>query len=166
MAYLIKWLIIALVLGLPGLGQAQTAPVTRQITSGTANTATSKDYSGTIVWRSPALGGKTQTLPACGPYNNGKWIQVLDGQGTAAADNITINATSGSVSGPSLPVAINVDRGGYVLTCDGAAASWLVTATAMALGTGGGTVPAHFVLLHSGGHVVLHSGGALVYHTN
>ena len=43
---------------------------------------------------------------------------------------ITITAASGIVSGPGSPGTINVNRGGFVLTCDGANTAWLVTATA------------------------------------
>ena len=68
-------------------------------------------------------------MPACGVYNNGAWIKVVDGKKTAGAYPITIIAASGIVSGPGSPVTINVNRGGFVLTCDGANTAWLVTAT-------------------------------------
>jgi hypothetical protein len=160
----LAWAVLALAV-LPGLAAAQVSSMkpgpTRAVTSGTANTATAKDYLGTIVWRSPATGAKIQTLPTCNVYNNGAWIKVVDGQGTAATDNITITATGSSVSGPALPVVINVNRGGYVLTCDGAAASWLVTETALALGTGGGGGGGgtSFVLRNGGGRAARNGGG-------
>ena len=46
---------------------------------GTTDIATTADYLGTIAWRSAEALPKTETLPACGVYNNGTWIKVVDG---------------------------------------------------------------------------------------
>ena len=45
------------------------------------------------------------------------------------AQPITINATAGTVSGPVNPVVINLNGGGWIVTCDGAVATWTVTGT-------------------------------------
>jgi hypothetical protein len=125
-----------------GLALAQPAgpPGTREITGTlTTDTATTADYRATIVWRSTANAGKTQTLPACGTFNNGFPITVVDGQKTAGIYPITINAAGGStVSGPG-PITVTIDKtgGGLTLTCDGVATAWLVTATNA---SGGGVV--------------------------
>jgi hypothetical protein len=132
MARLITLLLVLLLAPCAALSQTG-ANTARPITSGCTDPATSKDYGATIVWRSAASCSKTETLPACGPYNNGKWIQVVDGQRTAAAQPITINATAGTVSGPVNPVVINLNGGGWIVTCDGAATTWTVTGTSTAM---------------------------------
>jgi hypothetical protein len=131
LAALFAWLVAAT---MPKVALGQTPPL-RSVTTGTLDTATSKDYRGTIVWRSPTAGAKTQRLPPCNQYNTGFWVQVVDGQATAAADPISITATTGSVTGPVVPVVIDKDRNSFVLTCDGGMTTWRVTAIAGVPGT-------------------------------
>jgi hypothetical protein len=126
-------LLSAIILMMVGPALAQ-APKARQVLSGCSDPVTAKDYGGTIVWRSPTVCTKVQTLIACSTFNSGKWFQIVDGQGTASTNPITF---SGSVSGPTLPVQISTDRNSYVLTCDGTSAQWLVTASAALSGSGG-----------------------------
>jgi hypothetical protein len=138
--------------------------ITRQVTSGCTNTAVSKDFLGTIIWRSANTCAKTQTLPACGNSNNGAWIQVSDGQKTATTYPITVATVSGStVSGPETPVQVKLDGGGLVLTCDGTAHDWFVTATALPMiaGTGGGTTACVAILADTGIAILVDTGIAL-----
>jgi hypothetical protein len=194
-------LLIALMLfvGWIGAVMAQPLPNTaRQVTTGCSDTATSKDYNATVVWRSSSACTKNQILPKCSSTNNGKWIQLVDAQSTsstgsfilrhggghiqrhggggvlrvgsagtggASANPITVSATGSSVSGPTLPVAISVDRGAYVLTCDGPASAWLVTAVAAPPGTTIVTPPGgSLVLRHGGGHLARHASGSVQRH--
>jgi hypothetical protein len=163
--------------------------IRRGVTSGCTDTASS----GITTPRSSGAAlscSKTETLPAC-VRNNGKWIQVVDGQRTAAAQPITINATAGTVSGPINPVVINLNAGGWILTCDGAVATWTVTGTSTAMtapatGVSAGSyqmgtqcvtidpqgrvttvvtascLGSSFILRNGGGHLLRNAGGSVL----
>jgi hypothetical protein len=150
-----------------GAALAQTSSmkpgITRQVTTGCTNTAISKDFLGTVIWRSPNTCIKTQTLPACGSSNNGAWIQVSDGQKTATAFPITIATVSGStVSGPETPVQVKLDGGGLVLTCDGTAHDWFVTGTALPMIASTAPAPSGG-LLTAGGSLLTGGSSLLVF---
>jgi hypothetical protein len=150
--------VLMMLVGLVGAALAQ-APKARQVTAGCTDTATSKDYGGTIVWRSASVCSKIETLLTCSTFNSGKWIQVVDGQGTAAANPITLTASGGGVSGPVVPVRIDSDRNAYVLTCDGSAGQWLVTAVASASGVAAPVVPVGTAMSTDPGIAILISPG-------
>jgi hypothetical protein len=161
MIALLATVFVLFIAGLMTVAFGQTPPV-RAVTTGTLDTATSKDYRGTIIWRSPTAGAKTQRLPACGSFNTGFWVQIVDGQATAGADPITITATTGSVTGPTVPVAIGLNRGAFVLTCDGGTATWRVTAIA---GEPGGTGPpptGNAILIDTANRLLIDTGNAML----
>jgi hypothetical protein len=104
-------------------GTGMRPGVTRPVTSGTTDTATAADYLGWIAWKSATSGAKTETLPACAASNNGMWIGISDEQNTAAANNITVSAASGTVAGQSGYI-ITSNLGGVIVACDGANTNW------------------------------------------
>ncbi len=100
---------------------------TRSITAGTSDSATAQDYYGFIAWKSAVASAKTETLPACVLSNNGVTITVVDEQGTAGTNNITVSASAGTVGGAAnTPILTN--NGGLILNCDGAHTNWMVVA--------------------------------------
>jgi hypothetical protein len=105
--------------------QAQTSSMrpeaTRQVASGCADAAIYADLLGTVVWRSSASCPKTQTLPACGPYNSGAWI---DAQSTAAAYPITITAVSAPLAGLTAPPPRVDGAGSSCRAANGSKPSW------------------------------------------
>jgi hypothetical protein len=100
----------------------------RAVTTGTADSASPRDYQGWVFWRSATTGAKTETLPACGAANNGAWIGVIDEKGNAATYNLGIVAASGNVGGSASGVAITSNLGGVILACDGPNSNWNVAA--------------------------------------
>jgi hypothetical protein len=104
--------------------------VTRPVTTGTTDSATSLDYMGFIAWRSPTTGNKTQTLPACGSQINGVWITVIDAQSTAATYPITVQGASGTVNDAASAQLITTNLGAVTLVCDGGSTNWDVASMA------------------------------------
>jgi|SRR5215472_8040732 len=93
--------------------------IMRLITSGTTDTATLSDIGGTISWKSPTTGAKTQTLPACTSPFNGLFIGITDEQGNAATYPISVTAGGGStVAGAAAPALITSNLGSVLLGCD------------------------------------------------
>lgn len=88
----------------------------RKITSGSADTATFSDK--TIAWNSNSGIAKAQAIQACAAGRVGADLTIIDEQGDANTNNITITPLSGTINGAATKV-INTVNGFVHLTCDG-----------------------------------------------
>lgn len=82
--------------GNPSGGSGNTTLPVRIITSGSTDTAALSDYE--IVWDKTSGSASAETLPACNAANNGRLFVVTDGKGDAATNNITVAASSGTIT--------------------------------------------------------------------
>lgn len=93
----------------------QTVTGSRVITASGAITAATTDHIIEINQTVPAA--VTVNMPACNS-NAGLQLQVIDGSGTAAADNITLIPSAGTING-STTFVMNVNRQGELIFYDG-----------------------------------------------
>jgi hypothetical protein len=101
------------------LTATSTSGISRIVTSGTTDSATTAD--GTIVWHSSSLSAKTETLPQCTSSAgiSGHTFWVKGAKGDEATNNITVQATGGSTFDGNANAIVNVAYGGYGFQCDG-----------------------------------------------
>lgn len=84
----------------------------------TDDTATTADYDGWIVWKSPVAGSKIQQLSHCNSTASGRSIGVVDEQYNASVYAIDIGAVDSTIGGVS-GFTIDSNGGSALFVCDG-----------------------------------------------
>lgn len=97
----------------------------RQITGSSTTTNTSSTADNAVVWRSSSANPKAQTIVGCTAQFTSLMITIKDGQRTAAANNITVTPSSGTIDGGA-SVVISTNGGWITAVCDGTSTDWLV----------------------------------------